>query len=203
MGTRHTGIGNIFPQYSKSILVQDIKESNASRELCRCFPPKDMPTACRASECSHMPGGSTRYKALNTFHFACKLLSFTFKTSINMITLKLAILVVLPTLALGAEPVWGSMPFPDPMNSLCVVWTVVEHSTHISTCFPSSTVATLQGCTTTISGPTCIDTTFTSSQTIKAPTSIATAAAKVLYNTFTTDTLTTVCPSPTTFTQGS
>lgn len=96
------------------------------------------------------------------------------------------------------------MPLSDPMSDVCVVWTVVEQELHISTCFLSSTVATIDGYTTSVPGPTCIDTTVTESKTINAPTealnTAAAAADFTVYETFTTDVYTTVCPSPTTFT---
>jgi len=102
---------------------------------------------------------------------------------------------MLLALALGATSSWGSMQFPE-LSSVCVVFTVVEHATHISTCFPSSTIATFQGCTTTIPGPTCIDTIITSSQTMNPPAAIETVQNRIR----TTDTYTTVITSATTFT---
>ncbi|KAK0115080.1 hypothetical protein ONS96_013550 [Cadophora gregata f. sp. sojae] len=111
--------------------------------------------------------------------------------------MKLTILA-LPTLALSSQ--LGAMIF-EPMNSLCVVWTVVEKPVHISTCFPSSTVAIFYGCTTTVSSATCIDTTVTESVTLN-PRIPAPTGHPVEYTTITTDALTTVCPGPTTFTYG-
>jgi hypothetical protein len=103
----------------------------------------------------------------------------------------------LPTLALCTSSLLGSMPFKDSMEmeSFCVVWTVIEQPVYINTCFASSTVATIHDYKTTIPGPTCIDITVTSSQTINPLT--------VDYTALTTDIYTTVCPSPTTFTYNS
>ncbi|KAG4443440.1 hypothetical protein IFR05_001119 [Cadophora sp. M221] len=165
-------------------------------------------------------------------------------------------ILALPALALAHL---GAMLF-EPMNSLCVVWTVVEQPLHINTCFPSSTVDTISGYTTTISSATCIDTTVTESVTlnplaptpteelieqttlttsiyttfidhsrtfidhvttftygtktftITEPTTITVTDCPCTYSipkcdyteytTITTDILTTVCPSPITFTHG-
>jgi hypothetical protein len=108
---------------------------------------------------------------------------------INLVMLGLG----LPSLALCTSSLLGSMTFKDSMemDSVCVVLTVIEQPVYINTCFASSTVATIHGYTTTIPGPTCIDITVTSSQTINPLT--------VDYTTLTTDIYTTVCPSPTTF----
>jgi hypothetical protein len=107
----------------------------------------------------------------------------------------------LSTFALGKALMLGSMPISDPMESLCMVWTVVEQPIYINTCFSSSTIATINGFTTTIPKPTCIDITITSSQTLNPPT-LTSNAADIQYTTLTTDIYTTVCPSPTTFTYG-
>ncbi|CZS88288.1 uncharacterized protein RAG0_00006 [Rhynchosporium agropyri] len=115
-------------------------------------------------------------------------------------------ILTLPTLALAQL---GAMLF-EPMNSLCVVYTVEEKPIHISTCFPSSTVATIAGCTTTIPSATCIDTTITESHTLNPPTHTNVPAPAPTpaddpvyeYTTITTSVLTTFCPSPTTFIHG-
>src|SRR4051812_32949996 len=73
-------------------------------------------------------------------------------------------ILTLPAVALAHL---GAMLF-EPMNSLCVVWTVVEQPLHITTCFHSSTVATISGYTTTVSSATCIDTTVTESVTLNS-----------------------------------
>jgi len=116
--------------------------------------------------------------------------------------IKSFIVLGLPALVLGSSSMFGSMPFSNAMSDFCVVWTVVEQERHISTCFLSSTVATIDGYTTSVPGPTCIDTTVTESKTMNAPTEVPNTAAADLtvYETFTTDVYTTVCPSPTTFT---
>jgi hypothetical protein len=87
------------------------------------------------------------------------------------------------------------------VESVCMVWTVVEQPIYINTCFSSSTVATIDGYTTTIPNPTCIDTTVTSSQTLNPP-NLTPNNDMVVYTTLTTDIYTTVCPSPTVFTFG-
>jgi hypothetical protein len=67
----------------------------------------------------------------------------------------------LPTLALSM-----GLMFSGLMASVCVVWTVIEQPIYISAYFPSSTVAIIDGYTTTVSGATCIDTIITLSQTL-------------------------------------
>ena len=104
----------------------------------------------------------------------------------------------MPALAIASH--LGSMIY-EPMNSLCVVYTVVEKPVHVNTCFPSRTVATIAGCTTTISSATCIDTIVTESVTLN-PHGPTAAHRPVDYTTITTDVLKTVCPSPTIFTYG-
>ncbi len=101
----------------------------------------------------------------------------------------------LPILAAAAEygPEYGSIPLVEPLNSLCVVYTIVEEPVVISTCFSASTVATIAGCTTTIPSATCIDTTLIETKTLNG-------AQNAEYLTLTTDTYTTYCPEPTVFT---
>jgi hypothetical protein len=123
-----------------------------------------------------------------------------FNSNSNMGILNFVILI-LPTIVLGMNSLLGSMPLNDAMESVCMVWTVVEQPIYINTCFSSSTVATVDGYTTTIPNPTCIDTTITSSQTLNPPTSTPNNDM-VVYTTLTTDIYTTVCPSPTVFTFG-
>ncbi|EKD12333.1 chitin recognition protein [Drepanopeziza brunnea f. sp. 'multigermtubi' MB_m1] len=106
-----------------------------------------------------------------------------------------------------------------PLDPLCVVYTVVERPIVISTCFPSSTVACIDGYTTTVSSSTCVDTTVTESSTITDSPAVTKSSAfhphpppppppatkteePCEYTTITTDILTTICPSPTIITHG-
>ncbi|KAL5314142.1 hypothetical protein ACEPPN_018566 [Leptodophora sp. 'Broadleaf-Isolate-01'] len=106
-------------------------------------------------------------------------------------------ILALPALALAHL---GTMLF-EPMNSLCVVWTVVEQPLHINTCFPSSTVATISGYTTTVSSATCIDTTVTESVTLN-PLAPTPTQEPIEYTTLTTSIYTTFIDHVTTFTYG-
>lgn len=115
------------------------------------------------------------------------------------------------TLALPALAFANYVPsiLDEPLNPLCIVYTVVEQPIVISTCFSSKTTACIDGYTTTVSSPTCIDTTVTASTTVsEAPIFHPThhpatkAEEPCEYTTITTDILTTVCPSPTIITHG-
>ncbi|KAI6709213.1 chitin recognition protein [Diplocarpon mali] len=107
------------------------------------------------------------------------------------------IILGLPALALA---LYAPSILDKPLNPLCVVYAVVEQPVVISTCFPSSTVATFDGYTTTVSSPSCIDTTVTKSSTVQP---LATKVEEPIgYTTLTTDTYTTFCAEPTTFTYG-
>ncbi|PBP15874.1 chitin recognition protein [Diplocarpon rosae] len=107
------------------------------------------------------------------------------------------IILGLPALALA---LYAPSIFDEPLNPLCVVYAVVERPVVISTCFPSSTVATFDGYTTTVSSASCVDTTVTKSSTVEP---LATKVEEpIAYTTLTTDTYTTFCAEPTTFTYG-
>ncbi|PBP22529.1 chitin recognition protein [Diplocarpon rosae] len=107
------------------------------------------------------------------------------------------IILGLPALALA---LYATSFFDEPLNPLCVVYAVVERPVAISTCFPSSTVATFDGYTITVSSALCVDTTVTKSSTVRP---LATKVEEpIAYTTLTTDTYTTFCAEPTTFTYG-
>lgn len=112
--------------------------------------------------------------------------------------MKFLILGSLPAVVLAN---YGTMLF-EPLNSLCVVYTVIEQPIHINTCFPSSTVATFDEYTTTVSSATCIDTTITESITLNQVVTKTPEPETTEYTTLTTDTYTTFCSEPTTFTYG-
>jgi hypothetical protein len=149
------------------------------------------------------PHATSRIEArqLNTFCFSSFFAPCLSPSQMLTMTIMNLLTLGLPALVLGSSSLFGSMPLSDPMSDVCVVLTVVEQELHISTCFLSSTVATIDGYTTSVAGPTCIDTTVTESKTINAPTEAPNTAAMdvTVYETFTTDVYTTVCPSPTTF----